>query len=90
MAMKMSMTAAMAASGHCDRYPFDTGKADAGKSKAAMCATVACASIVATLPEAPPMAVAEMATSLPRPQDEMLRGDKPPPNLAPPRTSSLS
>jgi hypothetical protein len=86
MAVKMSMATEMAASGHGDCHPCDGG--EAGKAKAATCATV-CAPFLATLPQAAPMAVTEMATIAPRPEDELLRGTKPPPNRTPPRTLTL-
>ena len=79
MAVKMSLTA----SGHCDDHPCDADHA--GKAKAATCAAV-CAPIFATLPQASSMAVAEMATLVPLPNDELGRGTLPPPNRRPPRT----
>jgi hypothetical protein len=79
MAVKMSLTA----SGHCDHHPCDADHA--GKAKAATCAAV-CAPIFATLPQASSMAVAEMATLVPLPNDELGRGTLPPPNRRPPRT----
>ena len=82
MTVKMSMATEMSVPGHCDRHPCDVG--DAGKVKAA-CAAV-CGPVFATLPQAPSMAVAEMATILPLPNDELGRGTLPPPNRRPPRT----
>jgi hypothetical protein len=82
MAAKMSMATEMTASGHCD-HPCDAGYA--GKAKAATCAAV-CAPVLATLPQAPSMAVAAMAIILPLPNDELGRGTPPPPNRRPPRT----
>ncbi len=86
MAIKMSTGTEMAASGHCDRHPCDVG--GAGKAKAANCVTV-CVPVLATLPQAPPMAVAGMAAILPRPEDKLGRGDKPPPDPTPPRSFIL-
>jgi hypothetical protein len=83
MAAKMTMTAEMTASGHCDHHPCDADHA--GKAKAATCAAV-CAPVFATLPQASSMAVAEMATLVPLPNDELGRGTLPPPNRRPPRT----
>ncbi|HZZ21819.1 MAG TPA: hypothetical protein VFE60_04220 [Roseiarcus sp.] len=83
MAAKMTMTAEMTASGHCDHRPCDADHA--GKAKAATCAAV-CAPVFATLPQASSMAVAETATLVPLPNDELGRGTLPPPNRRPPRT----
>jgi hypothetical protein len=86
MAAKMSMATEMAASGHSGCHACDGG--DAGNAKAATCAAV-CAPFLATLPQAAPMAVAEMATIAPLPEDELRRGTEPPPNRTPPRTLTL-
>ena len=81
--VKMSTGTEMTASGHCDHHPCDADHV--GKAKAATCAAV-CAPIFATLPQASSMAVAEMATLVPLPNDELGRGTLPPPNRRPPRT----
>jgi hypothetical protein len=81
--MKMSTGTEMTASGHCDHHPCDADHA--GKAKAATCAAV-CAPVFATLPQASSLAVAEMATLVPLPNDELGRGTLPPPNRRPPRT----
>jgi hypothetical protein len=81
--MKMSTGTEMTASGYCDHHPCDADHA--GKAKAATCAAV-CAPVLATLTQASSMAVAEMATLVPLPNDELGRGTLPPPNRRPPRT----
>src|ERR1700722_2261711 len=83
MTVKMSMATEMTASGHCDHHPCDAD--NAGKAKAATCAAV-CAPVFATLPQASSMAVAEMATLVPLPNDELGRGTLPPPNRRRPAT----
>jgi hypothetical protein len=82
MAVKMSMAAEMTASGHCDHHPCDADHT--GKPKAVTCAAV-CAPSFATLPQASSMALAEMATLAPLPNDELGRGILPPPDRRPPR-----
>jgi hypothetical protein len=86
MAFKMSMAAEMATSGHGGCHACDSG--DAGKAKAASCATV-CAPFLATLPQTAPLAVAETATIARIPKDELPRGTKPPSKRTPPRTLTL-
>jgi hypothetical protein len=81
--VKMSTGTEMTASGHCDHHPCDADHA--GTAKAATCAAV-CAPVLATLPQASSMVVAEMATLLPLPNDELGRGTLPPPNRRLPRT----
>jgi hypothetical protein len=87
MPMKMSMASGMAAPGHSDFHDCDRG--DAGKTKAMICAAICAASVVATLPEVAPMAVAEIMTTLALPEDEFLLGSRSAPDPYPPRSAHI-
>ena len=54
-----------------------------------ICAAICAASVVATVPEVAPMAVAEIMTTLALPDDEILIGSRSPPDPYPPRSATI-
>jgi hypothetical protein len=83
----MPMKMHMAAAGHSGCH--DCVGCDAGKAKAMICASICAASVLATLPQAPPMVVAEIVTTLALPEDEFLVGSMSPPDPYPPRSADI-
>jgi hypothetical protein len=84
MTMKMPMQPAMASSGLSDCRDCDHG--DTGKMKSAICVVICAVPVIAMLPQAPPVEVAEVTTIVPLPEDEVVNGRQPPPERYPPKT----
>ena len=82
--MKMSMKPAMTSSGHDGSRDCDRG--DSCKIKSVLCEAVCAASVIAMLPQAPPVDIAEIMTIVPLPEDEVVSGAKPPLERYPPKT----
>jgi hypothetical protein len=84
MTMKMPMQQGMASSEHSDCRNCDHG--DSGKMKSVICVAVCAASVVAMLPQASPVEVADIMAIVPLPVDEVVNGRQPPPERYPPKT----
>ena len=85
--MKMSMKPAMTSSGHDGSRDCDRG--DSCKIKSVLCEAVCAASVIAMLPQAPPVDIAEIMTIVPLPEDDVVSCAKPLPERYPPKPSDI-
>jgi hypothetical protein len=87
MAMKMSVGAGIADSGHGDCC--DGGGGDAGKIKTMTCAPICAPPVAAMSSEVAPLVVVETGAALVLPEDEFRNGALPPPDPYPPRSADI-
>ena len=84
MIVKMPMQPGVTCSGHTDIRDCDHG--DSGKIKSVICGAVCTAPVIAVLPQASPVEVAEIMRVAPLPVDDVVSGVKLPPEGYPPKT----